>query len=590
MSEQASGARTADYVIIAGYMPATLDQFENQQTAPNTRLPELIDANAFDVPAIMGAVRDHEQRPLLKLDGKLANVLDLANYSMAGRRYVDFSAPEEFGRYLTIANNPYLNGPYIMSFLGRRGFKGRLVPNFVTGRPLLDEILDSGVKTVMISTSHIHSIPVLLEVLSHVRERSPGATIIIGGNGVYRFILNEGASPAFEGLLAGLMAMVDIAVVEPQGETTLGAVMQALRDGASMDEVPNLILAGRYGDMRRTKKQLEQNSLDDNYIRWDEVDPACLGEKVPMQTSRGCVMACNFCDFWRVAGRLTLKSIPALRDELRRLHAANANVRFVQFTDDDFGVMPGAAGHIDRVTERLRDLCKLLIEEGRGLRWSAFIRAQFIDEEIAELMGKAGCELVFMGLESGDDKILEAMNKRLDVAQGRRAVRLLRENGVGTLGSFLLGYPGETEETLARTRDYIADLGLYSYRLFVLQLARSKPIWNTREENGLYGFSTVWRHKTMDSVTAASHVPRIVASVERGYYDGFHPWESYFVLRGKGFTQPEVYELGKLRDALVLGAMRDGVPELQGAEREALLGKVDALVARHLPVPARPAP
>jgi radical SAM superfamily enzyme YgiQ (UPF0313 family) len=110
--------------------------------------------------------------------------------------------------------------------------------------------------------------------------------------------------------------------------------------------------------------------------------------------------------------------------------------------------------------ERVRDFCERLIELRLGLSWSCLGRADRVDLELLKLMRKAGCWHISYGVESGDPEILKAMHKRLDVEQIRAAVRWSRKAGLRTKGFFIVGFPGETADSLAKTKALACSLGL----------------------------------------------------------------------------------------------------------------------------------
>jgi radical SAM superfamily enzyme YgiQ (UPF0313 family) len=86
------------------------------------------------------------------------------------------------------------------------------------------------------------------------------------------------------------------------------------------------------------------------------------------------------------------------------------------------------------------------------------IHAAFVKPDLVTLAKKAGCYRIWMGVESGDDRILKAINKGTTVEQVRQAVRTIKQARVGIGTFFILGHPGETEETARKTIDLMAEL------------------------------------------------------------------------------------------------------------------------------------
>jgi anaerobic magnesium-protoporphyrin IX monomethyl ester cyclase len=155
--------------------------------------------------------------------------------------------------------------------------------------------------------------------------------------------------------------------------------------------------------------------------------------------TRGCPFACDFCsrpvwgDLFR---KPPLERVFAEIDEIAALGYTH-----LWIADDCFTLDRGY----------LAAFCRGMIERGVPLGWTCLSRVEGITRELADLMRRAGCVRVYLGLESGSDATLRLMNKRITVAQGTRAVRRFVEAGIGTAGFFMVGYPGETVEDVEKT-------------------------------------------------------------------------------------------------------------------------------------------
>ena len=99
----------------------------------------------------------------------------------------------------------------------------------------------------------------------------------------------------------------------------------------------------------------------------------------------------------------------------------------------------------------LGEFCLAMIKSDLGFEWSCLSRVDGIDEGTAQLMKRAGCSMVYLGLESGSDQTLHLMNKRTTVAEGMRAVHLFKDTGIKVGAFFIVGYPGETVESIEST-------------------------------------------------------------------------------------------------------------------------------------------
>jgi anaerobic magnesium-protoporphyrin IX monomethyl ester cyclase len=101
--------------------------------------------------------------------------------------------------------------------------------------------------------------------------------------------------------------------------------------------------------------------------------------------------------------------------------------------------------------EYLAAFCHEMIRREVPVLWTCLSRVDRLTPELAHLMKRAGCIRVYLGLESGSNETLRLMNKQVTVEQGIRAVDLFSRAGIGTAGFFMVGYPGETVESIEKT-------------------------------------------------------------------------------------------------------------------------------------------
>lgn len=104
------------------------------------------------------------------------------------------------------------------------------------------------------------------------------------------------------------------------------------------------------------------------------------------------------------------------------------------------------------------ELCQLIIDSGLDIIWSANTRADTADEEIAEMMYRAGCRLVSIGVESGSQEMLDKMGKRTTLDDVRLTVKIFKKFGFKIYNYFVIGLPWETEETVEDTIDFAIEL------------------------------------------------------------------------------------------------------------------------------------
>ena len=105
---------------------------------------------------------------------------------------------------------------------------------------------------------------------------------------------------------------------------------------------------------------------------------------------------------------------------------------------------------------RVLEFCERM--KGKDLTWSCLTRVNTVDEELVHSMKEAGCRMVKVGLESGSERVLGLMNKKIKKEDTRKAARLFRENGLSWMAYFIVGTPGETIEEVNETLSFIEEI------------------------------------------------------------------------------------------------------------------------------------
>ena len=157
-----------------------------------------------------------------------------------------------------------------------------------------------------------------------------------------------------------------------------------------------------------------------------------------MMSSRGCPGRCTFCNSANV--RLRKRSAQKIFDEMQML-SRDYGIREISFYDDTFTALP----------QKVMQLCELLIEAKLDMTWSCFGRVDTVKAKMLQMMKAAGCHQVMYGIESGNAEILRRIRKPIDPGLAVRAVEMTKAARIITRCTFMLGNPGETEETIEET-------------------------------------------------------------------------------------------------------------------------------------------
>lgn len=279
-----------------------------------------------------------------------------------------------------------------------------------------------------------------------IKDRRPATPIVLGGS--------VGTS-IIETALRHLA--VDVIAVGEADETVL-EVMPVLMNGGKLEEIRGLAYLEE-GQVVRTAERELIGDLDKlPYPAWDVFPMSVyldnpvvgVGKDIDIISSRGCPFSCKYC--YRIFGRrFRARSAENVVGEMTALKR-DYDIDFVSFQDDCFVV--------DK--ERVYAICDLLEETGlsRELRWSCTGRVTVCDREMLQRMRQAGCVSVSYGIESGSETILKAMAKNATLEQAKTAIRNSREAGLRCPVSFMIGYPGETRETVMETVDFCRDMNI----------------------------------------------------------------------------------------------------------------------------------
>ncbi|MAF13890.1 MAG: hypothetical protein CMI53_03285 [Parcubacteria group bacterium] len=164
--------------------------------------------------------------------------------------------------------------------------------------------------------------------------------------------------------------------------------------------------------------------------------------------SRGCPFNCNFCGVRSMFGRKYRSESPEKTIENLDTLVRDYNVKEINFKDSDF--------LINR--RNVADLCRLMIAKNYDFVWTCNSRVDRVDDEILDLMSRAGCSLITFGVESGSQEILDNLNKDAKIEQAVEAMRLTKKYKIKSAVDMILGGIGETTETLDETLKFLRDI------------------------------------------------------------------------------------------------------------------------------------
>jgi radical SAM superfamily enzyme YgiQ (UPF0313 family) len=321
------------------------------------------------------------------------------------------------------------------------------------------------------------------QVLSLVKSINPEIITVLGGAHITAF--HKESMEECESIDIGVLG---------EGEQTLLDIVRKIDNNNSIDTVKGIVFRENrtviVNERRPIVRDLDKipfpaRELLPNLSSY--VHTAFRGKKkkltTTMITSRGCPFRCAYCD-QSVFGRIWRShSADYVFSEMKLLKEA-FGVEFIAIEDDNFTLSE----------ERVKAICKKIIRYPLDIGWVCSGRADNVDDEMLRLMKTAGCETIYVGIESGSPRILRLLNKNISKNKINEGIRKIKENGIKVLGSFILGVPSETKEEMVQTLDYALSLPLDGVSFFIFT---PYPRTELRELAFQYGkVSTNWKDYT----------------------------------------------------------------------------------------------
>jgi anaerobic magnesium-protoporphyrin IX monomethyl ester cyclase len=305
--------------------------------------------------------------------------------------------------------------------------------------PKIDAALARFQPDLMGITSVTMNFPVAIKTLQYCKTLRPQATAVIGGPHV-TFMAAETLRSCPE---------VDI-VVRGEGEETVLELARALDQKEGLDKIRGLTFRDN-GSVVRTEDRPFIENIDLLPLPDRTLFPISryLAMRVPASvlTSRGCPTGCSFCVGYRMTGRKG-----RFRNPLRVVDEIEAalEIGFEEVCiDDDL---------FTRNRRHVTAICDEILKRNLNFKMYIFARVDTVDKPLLRKLKEAGCAMICFGLESGNQEILDLADKRATVERARRAVELSKAAGISPLGSFILGLPGETRETMEETLAFARSL------------------------------------------------------------------------------------------------------------------------------------
>jgi len=371
------------------------------------------------------------------------------------------SAAPKKSPFSTKEKSPPLGLGFLISLLRRKGHKVFFIDNYLKPSNFIEEgyLQRNKIDFVGIHANTIcycDTLKMLNEIENLRRKNKWKGKIIVGG-------------PHTSVALDSIPDFVDY-VVQGEGE-------RAIIDIIEGNENKRVIKKERIKDLDTLPFQpwdIFSKMPYDYSCPWLDEKPVFI-----MNTSRGCPFNCSFCSVGSIWGRkYTYFSAERIIDELHYLKK-NFGAKAIYFREDNFTMNK----------KRTITFCEEMSKRKININWACETRVDSLnDENMVKLMAKAGCKAVYLGVESGSQRILNILNKGINIEQIEKAVNLCKQYKIRTYCSLIAGVPGETYKDYSLTVKLMNKLKPYSHSYNVFVGIPNSPLYQNILENNLYEY------------------------------------------------------------------------------------------------------
>lgn len=339
-------------------------------------------------------------------------------------------------------------------------------------------------------------------IASIIKQAAPEIQVIFGGVHV----------SAMGGLLLEEFKNIDFLCLG-EGEKTLSEILQ----GKNPEEINGIVF--------RSGTDIVTNPPRERIHDLDQL-PFPAYEKLPgfpsryelplfsyifspgatMVTSRGCPYKCSFCDRSVFKNEYRYNSSQYMYEHVRYLYE-RFGVRHINIYDDLFTV------HRKRVAE----FCNLMISRPLPVNFNCAVRVGHADNELLRLLKDAGFLQISVGIETGDSELMDVHKKGVKLDEVEDTINRIKACGLRAKGLFIMGLPGDTENTIRKTSDLAVSLGLDDMNMSKFTPFYGAPVWSDVYESGRFDYD--W--KKMNCLNFV-YVPDAIESKDR--LDELYNW------------------------------------------------------------------
>lgn len=413
---------------------------------------------------------------------------------------------------------PNISLAYLGSVLEREGCEVRLV------NPLnqdLFRIVEKFSPDLVGFTAYTEEVKSVHQTAVKVKELVPEALLVLGGAHASALpVRTLEEFPAFDACIVGegevpLMRIVrgeELSSIEGVASRSRGEVVfNPAIEVKDLDALP--FPAWHLYDLKSYRGEYT-----------DHLRPFTEQLELPISASRGCPFKCAFC--FNISKHYRARSAENVFEELKR-NVRVLGAKRVQFVDPTFGV--------DK--KQVKKLCSLLVSSGLSeeFEWFAGTRVELASERFMRMIKEAGCTNLFIGVESGDQRILDEFKRGVSKEEIRKVFAAASRIGLNTHASFILGLPGETRESLERTIEFAKSLKTRFAVFSILTPYPGTKVFDlARTEDWDFYGKEAGKALREDSLS----MKELKEFQKRAYKEFYkRPDRAYFLLRSLGFSK-----------------------------------------------------
>lgn len=328
-------------------------------------------------------------------------------------------------------------------------------------RKLMDESFDYIFVTGL--SAHFHSID---DIIRFTKENNKHSEVVLGG-----IVVTSMPEKIIENTNADMYVI-------GEGERTI----QEIVSGDSCDSIDGLAYRNAAGKIIINPKRELMSDIDiitfpawqvfsSEYMKIYKETDELWDDALPILASRGCPMRCNFC-YRNFEGTFRSRSIDNVLTEMELLKEQH-KIGIITFLDEHFFANKA----------KILAFCEGIHERKLKIKWSCSIRVELADKELFDAMYDAGCYMLQVGIESGSQRMLDAMNKKSTVEANERFLNLARETKLYVGANVIIGYPGETQESINATAQLFHRAKLPA-GFHLVQAFPGTPLWDYAVQQG----------------------------------------------------------------------------------------------------------